>query len=287
MLTGEYAVLKGATALALPTQKGQRMSVVPCEGGLRWTNNDPKKTWFTGSWDSNGKRLSSSDEKVSEGIEKILRAAQKLNPRFQPYAHTVICTLEFPTNWGLGSSSTFIALIAQWANTDAMQLFRAAWQGSGYDVAVAVANNAIAYRLNNKKPMWNTVQIAPPDPADWFFIHTNTKQSTYAEITRFGREPLPHNTLDRIDEINRKILGAMTNDVFAIALTEHEKCISALIDLPTIREKLFPDYPFTVKSLGAWGGDFFLAHIPHSDYKDYFLQKNYKNLFNWIDFIKT
>ena len=46
----------------------------------------------------------------------------------------------------------------------------------------------------------------------------------------------------------------------------------------------FPDYPGTVKSLGAWGGDFFLAVGPRNSLK-YFNDKGFKIGFTFEEFI--
>ena len=35
--------------------------------------------------------------------------------------------------------------------------------------------------------------------------------------------------------------------------------MSELLDTKTIKELLFPDFSGTIKSLGAWGGDFVLV----------------------------
>ena len=43
----------------------------------------------------------------------------------------------------------------------------------------------------------------------------------------------------------------------------------------TVKECLFPDYKGTVKSLGAWGGDFVLAISETEDIPNYFLSKGF------------
>ena len=48
LLTGEYAVLDGALALALPTQYGQSLSIRPStEGSLLWKSLDDRNhCWY-------------------------------------------------------------------------------------------------------------------------------------------------------------------------------------------------------------------------------------------------
>ena len=71
---------------------------------------------------------------------------------------------------------------------------------------------------------------------------------------------------------------------FEKLIQEHEKIISSIIELPTVKERLFPDYFGTLKSLGAWGGDFILAtgdkNTPH-----YFKAKGYTTILRYSDMV--
>ena len=47
LLTGEYLVLKGALALAIPLKLGQTLSVETCHGAsLQWNAYKPDGPWF-------------------------------------------------------------------------------------------------------------------------------------------------------------------------------------------------------------------------------------------------
>ena len=54
-----------------------------------------------------------------------------------------ISRLSFSKNWGLGSSSTLINNLADWANVDSYELLNLTFGGSGYDIACAKHNNPI------------------------------------------------------------------------------------------------------------------------------------------------
>ncbi len=64
----------------------------------------------------------------------------------------------------------------------------------------------------------------------------------------------------------------------------HEEIISEIIKLPTIKEQLFSDYPNTIKSLGAWGGDFVLVTGNESE-MDYFKRKGFKTIVPFKDML--
>jgi len=76
---------------------------------------------------------------------------------------------------------------------------------------------------------------------------------------------------------------------FGFLMDEHESIISKFIGLQTLKQKYFKDFSGTVKSLGAWGGDFFLAlsQMSDADTRKYFQAKGFKILFKLQDIILT
>jgi hypothetical protein len=52
--------------------------------------------------------------------------------------------------------------------------------------------------------------------------------------------------------------------------------------------KRFNDFKGAVKSLGAWGGDFFMAlsQQPADFVEAYFREKGYQDVYLWEDFVK-
>ena len=128
LITGEYLVLDGATALALPTKFGQDLLVERVKVlELFWKSfSETGDCWFEAVFDLPTLRLKSSTfssvdepkmEFIAETLQNILLEATRLNPSFLKSGHgfLVKTNLTFPRNWGLGSSSTLINNIAQWA----------------------------------------------------------------------------------------------------------------------------------------------------------------------------
>ena len=128
LLTGEYVVLDGATALAVPTRFGQDLIVDRIQGNqLIWSSFTVEGIcWFEVVFDLPKIRLANatftsdhegSQELIAEILQGILQEAQRLNPNFlgSDQGFRVKTHLQFPRSWGLGSSSTLINNIAQWA----------------------------------------------------------------------------------------------------------------------------------------------------------------------------
>ena len=67
-------------------------------------------------------------------------------------------------------------------------------------------------------------------------------------------------------------------------INQHEEIMQNHIGIETIKNKYFSDYTGSIKSLGAWGGDFVMA--TRND-KSYFLKKGYKTIFSFKELIKT
>ena len=121
LITSEYAVLQGALALAIPTKFKQSLSYIKNNSNsLIWKSyNSENKVWFDCEFLlPNLKLIQNSNNKIGEDLLSILLSAKKLNPYFLniDFGGVVSTELDFPNNWGLGSSSTLINNIANWAN---------------------------------------------------------------------------------------------------------------------------------------------------------------------------
>lgn len=298
MLTGEYLVLEGATALAVPTKFGQDLSVEKIkEPQLIWGSfTNTGDCWFEAIFELPKLRLvnatfnSDSDgsaDFIAETLQDILVETRKLNPEFlkSEQGFLVKTNLTFPRDWGLGTSSTLINNIAQWAKVDAFQLLWNSFSGSGYDIANAKHNTPILYQVNNQQPIVKKVDFTPSFSDQLFFVHLNKKQDSKAGIARFKekREKI-NNEIQLVSEISKQLIQEQKLLEFEKLIQEHEKIISSIIELPTVKERLFPDYFGTLKSLGAWGGDFILA-TGNKDTSQYFIDKGYTTILSYSDMV--
>ncbi|MFM9943961.1 MAG: GYDIA family GHMP kinase [Bacteroidia bacterium] len=297
LLSGEYLVLDGAKALAIPTQKGQEMIVemLPGSGNIHWTAKDVNgNIWLNFSFIlaegelipvTVGNLYPQEDVLV---LKKIIENALIINPDFliNQSDYEITTHLQFPSNWGLGSSSTLIANIAKWAEVDAMKLFFNSFEGSGYDVALAMEARAIIYHLKNKKPHWEFINFNPPFAPELFFIHLGQKQNSRNEIANYKTKAKPSSTqIEQISSITNKILECKDLESFEKLITEHETILSKILEIEPIKKRLFNDYPGAIKSLGAWGGDFILA--AGKEAKEYFKKKGFETVLNWEEMVKS
>ena len=84
LLTGEYLVLKGALALALPLKLGQSLDVSLADTDthrLHWIAQQPDKPWFSVIFDTNTlEPISTDDPAKAEKLASILKAVRQLKP---------------------------------------------------------------------------------------------------------------------------------------------------------------------------------------------------------------
>ena len=298
MLTGEYLVLEGAAALAVPTKFGQDLSVEKIkEPQLIWGSfTNTGDCWFEAVFELPKLRLvnatfnSDSDgsaDFIAETLQDILLETRKLNPEFlqSEQGFLVKTNLTFPRDWGLGTSSTLINNIAQWAKVDAFQLLWNSFSGSGYDIANAKHKTPILYQVNNQQPVVKKVDFTPSFSDQLFFVHLNKKQDSKDGIARFKeKREKTNNEIQLVSEISRQLIKQQKLSEFEKLIHEHEKIISSIIELPTVKESIFPDYFGTLKSLGAWGGDFILA-TGNKDTPQYFKTKGYTTILRYSDMV--
>lgn len=265
LLSGEYFVLDGALALALPTKLGQSLELSrPKEPGLlRWRSYDREDAlWFEAVYDLPDLHCRrTTDENTARRLRDILREASVQRPElWDPATGWEVKTrLDFPRDWGLGSSSTLIALIAQWTQTDPFSLLQASFGGSGYDLACATARSPILYQRLRGRPQYVEFPFYPPFRSQLYFVYLGAKQNSREGIARF-REKVTHapQLIDRASRLSADIIRAGTIEDFETALNRHENLVAATLELPRAQELHFSGFHGTVKSLGAWGGDFVL-----------------------------
>ncbi len=208
LISGEYAVLDGAMGLAVPTRFGQSMAVKEIPGRvLKWKSLDEKGTvWLDTTinpHELNTVPSTPSEHSVRATLVNILAEAQKLNPEFltKDSGFEIETHLTFPKNWGLGTSSTLINNIAQWAQIDAFQLLWNAFKGSGYDIACAQHNGPILYQLLNGKPKVQSVPFDPTFKDAIFFVYLNKKQNSREGIAAYEKLFFNRNVL--VDDRSR------------------------------------------------------------------------------------
>ncbi|SFB66484.1 Mevalonate kinase [Flagellimonas taeanensis] len=283
LLSGEYAILDGALGLAIPTSYGQSLEVMPSSTGiLEWTSFDEQdRVWFSAKFDlENLATLSTSDEATSQTLTTLLLEANAQNPLLltDSDGFSVETHLTFPRAWGLGTSSTLINNLAQWARVDAYQLLWDAFGGSGYDIACAQHHSPITYQLKNGTPDVKEIDFDPVFKDSLLFVHLNQKQSSKKAIAAYREQAFDKETLLRkITNITQKMILALTLADFEVLMEEHEALLSGVLGIPPVKELLFPDYFGMVKSLGAWGGDFVLATGDEMSL-DYFKAKGYETM---------
>lgn len=288
LLTGEYLVLDGADALAIPTKFGQDLTIQPInEPQLIWGSfTNEGNCWFEASFNISKLRLTSATfnstkeggaEFIAETLLNILKEAKKLNPDFLNTEKGLVVktNLTFPKNWGLGSSSTLINNIASWANVDPFKLLWNAFSGSGYDIACAMHDTPIIYTLNNTAPSIREVQFTPSYADELFFVYLNQKQNSREGIAQYKQYKEEAKLLiPEINKLTQEFLKASSTQKINSIITEHEHLISSITKQEPVKKRLFSDYFGEIKSLGAWGGDFVLA-TGNKNTPEYFKNKGF------------
>lgn len=294
MLTGEYFVLDGAQALAVPTVFGQHLRVKELTSQnnlLYWVALDNAgHPWLQVSFDKQTLDAFDNTTPEAQSLARVLKGARSLNPHFLTDTGDVAVEtrLEFPRNWGLGSSSTLIHTVSCWAGVNGYELLQATLGGSGYDVACAASDSAILFTRTTTTPEVIHLHWQPPFAGNLFFVHLGHKQNS-AEGIKYYREQLGDKThlINELNRITSAVFKTTDMSIFSALLQEHERLVGDSLKMICVKERLFPDYPGLVKSLGAWGGDFVLFTAPEGEaaLKEYLNAKNYRTVLSWNDMI--
>jgi mevalonate kinase len=290
LITSEYLVLDGARALALPTKFGQDLVV---ESGknqkIIWTSYDRDKTvWFNEiiTFDEIKNKTLVENLNIKNTLIEILHEGFLKNANFikDSNGYSITTNLTFSRNWGLGTSSTLINNIAQWLEIDAFELLKNSFGGSGYDIACAQNDVPILYQIINEKPLVEKVIFQPEFSKNIYFVYLNKKQNSRTAIENYRKKEITTKSILAINEVANEILKSADIHSFAIAIKKHEHLLSEILEIDTIQNQLFPDFNGTIKSLGAWGGDFVMV-VCKENPENYFKNKGFDTILTFNEMI--
>jgi len=288
MITGEYLVLYGALALAIPLKFNQLLEVSEHEGkpSLHWKTYIKGKPWFDVVFSLDDFVIANTNDfPTALNLRSMLLAAKSLNSDFlgNPHKYEAYSELNFDISWGLGSSSSLIANVSKWANVDPFSLFAKVSEGSGYDLATALSDSPILFRRKETEILSEKCNFYPEFHNNLYFAYLGKKRSSTEAVSKF--KELNHSNLDKsiqsLNSITSSIIQTTELREFQKLIKEHEKIISEVLGIPSIAKKELRDFDGEIKSLGAWGGDFILlATDKPSDYVVSWLNK--KDLKIWF-----
>ncbi|RXQ92953.1 GHMP kinase [Ancylomarina salipaludis] len=291
LITAEYLVLKGALSLAIPTQYGQSLAVYPqSDEGLTWQAFENENQWLNFYFSVDEILNSENDISVEKAfILELLRQAMILNPDFLKKSQFKLETrLNFNRNWGLGSSSTLINNLAQWAQVDAFDLLAKVSKASGYDIACAQNDTPILFQRSKNRIWHEACMFSPEFKEQIYFLYLGKKQKSENEVKRFLKQEKDFSSeIQEISALSLHLLDAEKAKDFDKIIEEHEAITSNLLGIPALKQKAFSDFEGSIKSLGAWGGDFAMIRSDWDKRRltNYFESKGLETLIPWENMV--
>ncbi len=126
-------------------------------------------------------------------------------------------------------------------------------------MACAMADSPILYK-NYPKPEVAKVDFNPNFLNKIYFIYLGEKQDSAASVEKLGRKVIGRTIeAERISAISKAIVKVASLREFEDLVDEHEHIMADVLGQQPLKQRLFPDFDGSLKSLGAWGGDFILA----------------------------
>jgi len=279
MLFGEYVVMRGVPALAFPIKLGQQMTVQPA-ANFRWCSFEADVLWFELDFNSELEILQTNNNAVACQLMSILKDI--LNEKPDLFLEPLLFEVRsnFNRNWGFGSSATLISLLAQWSGMNAFVLNERHFGGSGYDIACATASSPVLYFRDSRQIQ--TIHLPNAITEKLLFVYYGKKQISKNEVVKFGSIDVNKDQIAALTELLHAATTARSIESFEDIIEEHEIQISKILNRPTLKSLEFDDYPYSIKSLGAWGGDFFMATCRNIDEaRMYFIEREKEVAFTW------
>lgn len=234
--------------------------------------------------------VKTSDEEIAKKLQKMLKSAVRLNSEFLSTwsGFKVQTQLEFPLNWGLGSSSSLISLISEWAYINPFHLHFEVSNGSGYDIACAKADGPITYQITDDEIQFSEFDFNPSFTKNLYLVYLNVKQNSEKEVEESSKKFKNKKSIIKdLTSISEELMKNKSFSKFTELITEHEDIVSKVIGKDTVKAERFQNFNGAIKSLGAWGGDFILAASSEGDdyVKKYFNKNGYHTIYKFSSLV--
>ncbi|MCF8389779.1 MAG: hypothetical protein K9H12_03740 [Bacteroidales bacterium] len=296
LISGEYFVLLGAKALAIPLNYGQDLQITAFENNdqnIDWQASEAGKVWLNVNFNSEKLQIISTNVKEKANwLQNVFSSLLKLKPGLlqKHYSYKFKSNIEFNTNWGWGSSSSILLNLARWAEVDPFELNKLVSSGSGYDIAASGSSSPIIYQLVNEVQQISPIDFNPVFKQNIWFIYLGKKQNTADSIINSKTALMKNvNLVHEISHLTEKMAVESKIDEFMKSMSEHENIISKTLQIPKIKELYFKDFEGEIKSLGAWGGDFamIVSHVSERAIKQYFKNKKLETIFGFSEIVRN
>lgn len=288
LITGEYLVMAGAKALALPLKLGQTMEIDETgqDGKLVWKAYDPNGLWFEADYSlPEIEIVKTNDQTTAEELRRLILLIRSQKPEFlgSKTSFWINNHLEFDKSWGMGSSSTFLVNLSSWAGVNPFILHTGCCPGSGYDIASAKADQAILYEKHFDQTIIDQVRWNPKFKKNIAFVYLGRKQDTSLSIQNFKDLDFTDADIKEISQISEEFWLINHKEDLMELMRDHEFHIGRIINKTPVQNKLFNDFNGAIKSMGAWGGDFVMAvgNDKFKKTKKYFNDKGYDTVLSW------
>ncbi len=280
LITSEYFVLDGAESLALPTKFGQTLEVTE-SNHFHWTSKDELGHIWIEIQD-----IDNIEDKNTILLVEILKyiGIDRMNGNFCIHA-------DFHKDWGLGSSSTLIALLADYFKLNPYELNQKFFHGSGYDIACAFSEHPITYKLEEPlKPSIMRTSILNSLQLNMYFLYLDKKQNSRSAIALYNQKKInKKNIANDLSQITKALLEKHEIDEWIYLLNIHEDIISKSLLLEKVSQTVLRELPYFSKSLGAWGGDFvmILTDDNPQEVKKNIQKLGFDTIFTYSEIIKS
>ena len=289
ILMGEYAVLYGADALCMPLKTGQQL-IASTENEKvihwSWVYKDSTIAGFT--LDSQSLDLIHHGAGDPQWAQKLIRLIREQNPGFILHEGASLKFENFfPVEWGLGSSSATISSLCRMAGVDPYKVNESLMGGSGADIAATTASSWFLYRRTEHGTVTWELPFDFGFKENTWFVYSGKKQATASHLGSIEKNKNQFVDWNLVNEYVYRFVAVAAVPELLKVVYDHEMLISNAIYMEPVGIG-FSDFPGKVKSLGAWGGDFFMA-ISQQDsnfVKNYFMDKGFVHIFTWEEMTK-
>ena len=130
-----------------------------------------------------------------------------------------------------------------------------------------------------------TINFNPVFKENIYFVYLNKKQNSKTAIANYrNKKGNITKVIPTINKITEALINTTELQEFTNQIDKHEVLMQEILETQTVKDVLFPDFEGTIKSLGAWGGDFVMV-VSRNNPMAYFYSKGYEVVVSYDEMI--
>jgi hypothetical protein len=144
------------------------------------------------------------------------------------------------------------------------------------------------YQLNGDSLSIDYIDLNFSFSKSLYFVYLGNKIDSKQAVQAYKKMKVPKSSVLReVGVLSETFSHCKSLNEMKKVIDAHELLVSKHLNIPTLKESRFKDFSGSIKSLGAWGGDFALvaSKMSEKETQNYFAEKGLSTIFGFDELV--